>query len=352
METGLEEKKDFPGWSGILVFLESQGSSVCDVGMELCSKGRELAKSLGVQLSAVAIGSKISKSSLEAFKYGIDRLYIIDSPMFGHNLDDIYSKALVQIITEYKPEIFLAGATPFGRTMIPKVAAALKTGLSADCTGLDIDKEKKILLQTKPAFGGNIMATIITKNSRPQMATVRPHVMEKKKTGEIPEDTGERVVNIEVDEKKFRTEYRLIKTSTLKGEKINIADYDAVVSGGRGMGSGEKFALLKELADSLGGAVGATRAAVDCGWISYPHQIGQTGKTVSPKLYIACGISGAIQHIAGMQTSGIIIAINKDPGAPIFKVANYGIVGDLFEVVPMLIKRIKNGKPLTGKSQG
>jgi electron transfer flavoprotein alpha subunit len=352
METGLEERKDFPGWSGILVFLESKGSSICDVGMELCSRGRELAGSLGVELSAAAIGNKISKSSLEAFKYGVDRLYIVDSPVFGRNLDDIYSKALVRIIKECKPEIFLAGATSFGRTMIPKVAAALKTGLSADCTFLDIDKEKKILLQTKPAFGGNIMATIITRNSRPQMATVRPHVMERKKIREIPEDISERVVNIQVDEKSFNTEYKLTGTTGLENEKINIADYDVVVSGGRGMGSGEKFTLLGKLADSLGGAVGATRAAVDLGWISYPHQIGQTGKTISPRIYIACGISGAIQHLSGMQTSDIIIAINNDPDAPIFKVANYGIVGDLFEVVPMLIKRIANGKPLIGKSQG
>jgi electron transfer flavoprotein alpha subunit len=350
MEAGLKEKKEFSGYSGILVYLEAHGSSVSDVGMELSSKGRELADSLGVQLSAVAVGSGISKSSLDAFNYGIDRLYVIDSPVFEHNLDDIYSKALVQVITRYKPEIFLAGATSFGRTLIPKVAAALKTGLSADCTGLAIDEENKILLQTKPTFGGNILATIITRNSRPQMATVRPHVMEKKKKGKIPEETCERIVKIEVDEKRFKTKYRLTGTSTEKDEKININDYDVVVSGGRGMGGGEKFGLLKELADSLGGVVGASRAAVDCGWISYPHQVGQTGKTVNPKVYIACGISGAIQHLAGMQTSDIIIAINRDPGAPIFRVANYGIVGDLFEIVPMLTERIKNGKPLTGKA--
>ena len=341
-----EEKKDFSDYRGVCVYLEASGSRIVDVGLELVSEGKKLADQLKVQLSAVAVGSGIKESAQEAFKYGLERLYLLDSPVFSQNLDDIYAKALVQIIARHKPEIFLAGATWFGRTLIPKVAAVLKTGLTADCTRLEIDKEKKILLQTRPTFGGNILATIITRNARPQMATVRPHVMEKKKIEESGEDYGERIEYIDIDESKFKTKYKLVGTEKEQDGNINITDYDVVVSGGRGLGGSEKFSMLAELADLLGGVVGASRAAVDSGWISYPHQVGQTGKTVNPKLYIACGISGAIQHLAGMQTSDIIIAINKDPSAPIFQAANYGIVGDIFEVVPMLIKRITSGKPL------
>jgi len=345
--TGLsEEKKDFSDYSGVCVYLEANGDRITDVGFELVSEGRKLASQLGVKLSAVAIGSGIEKSTLGAFQYGLDKLYLIDNPVFSDSLDDIFAKALAQVISKYKPEIFLAGATWFGRTLIPKVAAILKTGLTADCTGLEIDKEKKILLQTRPTFGGNILATIITRNARPQMATVRPHVMEKKKIEEGKGNYKDRIEYIDIDESNFKTKYKLIGTEKELNENINITDYDVIVSGGRGLGGSEKFSMLKELADLMGGVVGASRAAVDSGWISYPHQVGQTGKTVNPKLYIACGISGAIQHLAGMQTSDIIIAINKDPGAPIFKVANYGIVGDIFEVVPMLIKRLKNEKEL------
>ena len=345
--TGLkDEEKDFSGYSGVWVYLEAHGEEIADVGYELLSEGRKLADKLGVSLSAVAIGSNIEKNAMDSFKYGADRLYLLESPLFSNNLDDIFAKALVQIISKYKPEIFLAGATWFGRTLVPKVAAILKTGLTADCTGLAIDDQKKILLQTRPTFGGNILATIITRNSRPQMATIRPHVMEKKEISEAKEDHKDKIEYINIDEKKFKTGYKLIGTETEKGESINITDFDIIVSGGRGLGGGEKFEMLKELAGLLGGVVGASRAAVDSGWISYPHQVGQTGKTVNPKIYIACGISGAIQHLAGMQTSDIVIAINKDSSAPIFKIANYGIVGDIFEIIPMLINRIKNGKPL------
>lgn len=345
--TGLaEEKKDFSDYSGVCVYLEASGSIITDVGFELISEGRKLADRLGAELSAVAVGSSIKESAVEAFRYGLDKLYLVESPVFSNNLDDIFSKALVQILTRHKPEIFLAGATWFGRTLIPKVAAIMKTGLTADCTGLGIDSERKILLQTRPTFGGNILATIITRNARPQMATVRPHVMEKKIiTGNISDYEG-KIEYIKIDDSRFKTKYKLLGVDKELDGKINITDYDVIVSGGRGLGGSEKFLILKELAGLLGGVVGASRAAVDSGWISYPHQVGQTGKTVNPKIYIACGISGAIQHLAGMQTSDIIIAINKDPGAPIFKVANYGIEGDLFEIIPMLIKRVKNGKPL------
>lgn len=341
-----EKEKDFSDYRGVCVYLEANGSRIMDVGFELISEGRKLADKLGVELSAVAVGSGIKESALEAFRYGLDRLYLVDEPVFSSNLDDIFSKILVQVISRYRPEIFLGGATWFGRTLIPKVAAILKTGLTADCTGLEIDEEKKILLQTRPTFGGNILATIITRNARPQMATVRPHVMEPKRIGGSLTNIEDKIEHIKIDPSRFKTGYKLVDVDMELDEKINITDYDVIVSGGRGLGGSEKFSMLKELADLLGGVVGASRAAVDSGWISYPHQVGQTGKTVNPKIYIACGISGAIQHLAGMQTSDIIIAINKDPDAPIFEVANYGIVGDLFEVVPVLIKRIKNGRPL------
>jgi len=374
--TGAEEiKKDFSGYRGVMVFIENHDSQIADVSFELLSEGRKLADSLKTELSGILIGFNLKNNLSDFFDYGIDKLYLADSSVFENNFDDIYSKVLVQVINKYKPDIFLAGATSFGRTLIPKVAAIIKTGLTADCTALTIDEEKKILLQTRPTFGGNILATIITRNSRPQMATVRPHVMEKKKvyneiqgkeindkdeinnshsseniyakSGAALSKLKEKIELIEIDDAKFKTRYKLISVEKETGQSINITDYDVIVSGGRGIGGAENFSLLRELADLLGGVVGASRAAVDSSWISYPHQVGQTGKTVNPKIYVACGISGAIQHLAGMQTSDIIIAVNKDPDAPIFKIANYGIVGDLFEIIPKLIKRIKSGKSLT-----
>ena len=346
--TGFQEKNlDFSNYKGVMVFLETLDGSVLDVGYELSTEGRKLASNLGVSLSGVLIGCNVKDNFAEAFKYGLDKIYCIDNPVFSNQTDDVYAKALVQIIDKYKPEIFLAGATSFGRSLVPKVAAILKTGLTADCTALAIDEEKKILLQTRPTFGGNVLATIITKDARPQMATVRPHVMEKKKTDILEiSDFSAKIEFIDIDQSKFKTKYKLISTEKEAGENINITDYDVIVSGGRGLGGSEHFALLKELADLLGGVVGASRAAVDSDWISYPHQVGQTGKTVNPKLYIACGISGAIQHLAGMQTADLVIAINKDPEAPIFKIANFGVVGDLFEVVPKLIRKIKTGRGL------
>jgi len=348
--TGLSQgHKDFSQYKGVMVFIEQHSGSIADVSYELLSEGRKLADDLGSELYGILQGHNLSQSYPEIFRYGTDRLYVIDNEIFENNLDDIYAKALVQVIHRFKPDIFLAGATGFGRTLIPKVAAIIKTGLTADCTSLAIDPEKKILLQTRPTFGGNVLATIITRNARPQMATVRPHVMEKRpiysKSSEGGGGNG-KVEYIELDTSNFKTKYKLISTEKETGQSINLTDYDVIVSGGRGIGGPENFSLLKELADALGGVVGASRAAVDSNWISYPHQVGQTGKTVNPKAYIACGISGAIQHLAGMQTSDIIIAINKDPDAPIFKVANYGIVGDLFEIIPKLIKRIKSGKNL------
>jgi len=348
---GLKEvKKDLSAYKGVCVYLETSEGIILEVGYELLSTGRVLADKLGVPLIALMTGSKLNDNLSEVFNYSPDKIVIINNPIFSERFDDIHAKAIVQAINKYKPEIFIAGATMFGRTLIPKVAAIIKTGLTADCTALSIDDKEKILLQTRPTFGGNILATIITKNSRPQMATVRPHVMEKKRnlniTGENYKDNENKVEYLNIDITKFKTKYKLLGIDKDTSEKINLTDYDVIVSGGRGLGSGDKFSLLKELADLLGGIVGASRAAVDSNWISYPHQVGQTGKTVNPKIYIACGISGAIQHLAGMQTSDIIIAINKDPEAPIFKIANYGIVGDLLEIIPKLINKIKSGKSI------
>ncbi len=349
-------KKDFSEYKGVMVFIEQNESKVAEVSFELLSKGRELASQLNTKLYGVIVGFNIKKCTDEILKYGVDKLFMVDDEVFKHNLDDIYSKVIVQIIQKQKPDIFLGGATSFGRSLMPKIAAILKTGLTADCTGLTIDSEKKILLQTRPTFGGNILATIITRNSRPQMATVRPHVMGKKvidnlssesfQKNKINNSLTEKIEILNINSANFKSKYNLISIEKETGKSINLTDYDVIVSGGRGIGCAENFEMLKELADLLGGVVGASRAAVDSNWISYPHQVGQTGKTVNPKVYIACGISGAIQHLAGMQTSDIIIAINKDPEAPIFKVANFGIVGDLFEIIPKLIKRIKNNKSL------
>jgi caffeyl-CoA reductase-Etf complex subunit CarE len=346
---GLKEvKKNFSYYKGVCVYLEVDDEVILEVGYELLSVGRELADKLNVPLMALLIKGNEHNNFADIFDYNPDKLIIIDNIIFHERFDDIYAKAIVQAINKYKPEVFIAGATMFGRTLIPKVAAIIKTGLTADCTALSIDASEKILLQTRPTFGGNILATIITKNSRPQMATVRPHVMEKKKNLIMTkENYKEKIEYLNIDSTKFKTKYKLLRVEKDTGEKINLTDYDVIVSGGRGLGSGDKFSLLKELADLLGGVIGASRAAVDSNWISYPHQVGQTGKTVNPKIYIACGISGAIQHLAGMQTSDIIIAINKDPEAPIFKIANYGVVGDLFEIIPKLINRIKSGKSIT-----
>ncbi|MDD3819663.1 MAG: electron transfer flavoprotein subunit alpha, partial [Actinomycetota bacterium] len=250
-----EDKKDFSDYDGVCVYLEANGSVITDVGFELISKGRELADRLGAELSAVAIGNSIKNGAVEGFRYGLDRLYLIDNPVFSNNLDDIFAIAITQVIKKYKPEIFLAGATAFGRTLIPAVAAMLKTGLTADCTGLDIDNEKKILLQTRPTFGGNILATIVTRNARPQMATVRPHVMEKKIISEVPADYEDKIEYIEIDDSIFKTRYKLVDIDRELSEKINIADYDVIVSGGRGLGGSDKFPMLKELADLLGGVV-------------------------------------------------------------------------------------------------
>jgi electron transfer flavoprotein alpha subunit len=322
---------------GVWVFAEQWRGAIKNVSYELLSRGRELADALKTDVSAVCFGHEV-KDVNNLVASGADKVFLVDRAELSNNQEDFLTYKFVELIKEHKPEIVLAGATALGRAFIPRVAAILNTGLTADCTGLDIDKEKRLLLQTRPTFGGNIMATIICPGKRPQMATVRPRVFKKNKPDE--KRRGQ-IIKVDFKREGITSKTNLISFLEEITEKVKLEDADIIVSGGRGLGKAENFKLLAELADALGAALGASRAVVDEGWIPYAHQVGQTGKTVCPKLYIACGISGAIQHLAGMQTSDIIVAINDDPNAPIFQVAHFGIVGDLFQIVPMMIKKLK-----------
>lgn len=328
---------DLSAYRGIWVFAEQHKGDVSSVALELLGEGRKLADKRKTKLSAVFIGHHIKNKARELIAYGADTVYVADDPAFKDFNDDSYAAIMTMLAKQHKPEILLAGATAVGRSFIPKVASALYTGLTADCTALDIDPETGNLHQTRPAFGGNIMATIVTPQHRPQMATVRHKVM--KMAARDDARSGD-IIDIPVGAaNNIRT--RVIKTVDELTETVNICEADIIVAGGRGLGSAKNFLLLEELAKTIGGAVAATRGAVDEGWIPYSHQVGQTGKTVCAKLYIAAGISGAIQHLAGMQSSDVIVAINKDPHAPIFSVATYGIVGDVMEVLPIMIKKFK-----------
>ncbi len=342
--TEFAEKKKIPTsplekHSGVWVFAEHRNGKIAQVALELLGTGRKLADVLGVDLTAVLFGSS-EKEARELIRWGADRVLYAEHPLLNTFNDEPYSRLMISLIMEHKPEIVLAGATAIGRSFLPRVAGRLKTGLTADCTALEIDEETGNLLQIRPAFGGNIMATILCPESRPQMATVRPRVM--KKNVYNPERTGN-IIHVPVDNLTSRTKV-LDTVNEISESMVNLHDAEIIVSGGRGLGGPKGFEILRELAILLGGTVGSSRAAVDEGWIPYRHQVGQTGKTVCPKIYIACGISGAVQHLVGMQSSDIIIAINKNSEAPIFNVATYGIVGDLYEVVPHLIKKIKEAK--------
>ncbi len=323
---------------GVWVFCEQKRGIIQSVSYELLGKGRELANKLKSPLCGVLLGHNIESKVNDIIQRGADIVFCVDHPALKNFLDDPYTNVLVQLIKKHKPEIVLCGATSIGRSLISRVAVKIHTGLTADCTGLDIDEHKKILLQTRPAFGGNIMATIITPNHRPQMSTVRHKVMKEAPIN--PNHTG-KIIKETFDESVFASRTKVLDVIEEISATVNIAEADIIVSGGRGMKGPENFPMLEELAKVLNGAVGASRAAVDSGWMPYSHQVGQTGKTVCPKIYIACGISGQIQHLVGMQSSDTIIAINSDPNAPIFQVATYGIVGDLFEIVPLLTKKFK-----------
>jgi electron transfer flavoprotein alpha subunit len=291
-----------------------------------------------VPLSAVLIGSATGDAAGQLIGHGADIVYRADDPALAHFTDEAYGAILTSLIQEHKPEIVLAGATAIGRSFIPGVANILGAGLTADCTHLSIREEDGALLQTRPAFGGNIMATIVCPDSRPQMSTVRPKVMAAL---DFDGSRQGRVIEVQPSPGQLTTRVRVLESLVSEQDDVNIQEADILVAGGRGLDSAQGFALMRALADSLGGGVAATRAAVDAGWIGYPHQVGQTGKTVAPKLYIACGISGAVQHVAGMQSAETIVAINRDKDAPIFDVADFGLVGDLFEIVPKLLSRIE-----------
>jgi electron transfer flavoprotein alpha subunit/ferredoxin len=336
-----EEKEaegvDISEYEDVWVFIEHKGGKIANVSLELLGEGKKLANALGSKLCGMLMGDGVDHCAQEAIKYGADIVYLTESPVLNEYRTDSYAAGAIHLIKKFKPDIVIFGATTQGRDFAGTVATTIYTGLTADCTGLDIDPETKLLRQTRPAFGGNIMATILCQRHRPQMATVRPKVFamperNDSRTGEIIRE------QLSMSEDQVRTK---ILDFAQVAETVNLVDAEIIVSGGRGLGGGENFAIMRELAELLGGAVGASRAAVDAGWIPYEHQVGQTGRTVRPKIYIACGISGSIQHQAGMKTSEIIVAINKDPEAPIFKIATYGIVADLFQAVPMLTQEFK-----------
>jgi electron transfer flavoprotein alpha subunit len=330
------QKEAAPDSSGVWVYAEQIEGQIAFVVYELLGEGRKLADSKGELLGAVLFGSEMEEAARDLIAFGADRVYLLDDPQFFNYHDELYAMALSELIGKEHPEILLLGATTIGRSLGPRVSARVGTGLTADCTGLAIDPENGMLLQTRPAFGGNIMATIVCPSHRPQMATVRPKVFQS--AARDPSRTGE-IIKVESPQVTLRS--KLIERVREQAENVNLQEAEVIVAGGRGLVDEKNFKLLEELAQALGGVVGATRAAVDSGWISYPHQIGQTGKTVSPKLYIACGISGAIQHLAGMQSAETIIAINKNPDAPIFQVAHCGIIGDVFEIIPALLAELK-----------
>ncbi len=331
-------KADLDAWSGVWVFCEYRLGELAPVSLELLGAGRRLADLRGVKLTAVLFGHQTGDTAEKLIAHGADVVYRCDQQQLATYAEDTFAALLTTLIKEYRPEIVLAGATAIGRSFIPGVATSVDAGLTADCTALDIREEDGALMQTRPAFGGNIMATIVCPSSRPQMATVRPKVMR-----ELEFDGGRsgEIIDVVPSAQQLQSRVRVLESVVAQGAKVNIQEADILISGGRGLDTPKGFELLQQLADVLGAKISASRAAVDAGWIPYPHQVGQTGKTVAPKLYIACGISGAVQHVAGMQSSETIVAINRDPHAAIFNVADFGIVGDLYEIVPKLIKRIE-----------
>ncbi len=329
--------KDLSVYHDVWVFAEQREGKLMGVAIELLGEGKKLAAEIGCKLCAVLCGENVDGLVDELIAYGADKVYYANAPELKSYNTDAYTKTIYEAISKYKPEIVLLGATHIGRDLGPCLAVKCGTGLTADCTKLEIDPEDKKLKQTRPAFGGNLMATIICPNHRPQMSTVRPGVMEKPKYDKSRK--GE-LVKLAVSFKDGDIRMKVLEIVKHVADVVSLTDADIIVSGGRGLGSPEGFDLLREFAKKLGGTIGASRAAVDSGWIDHAYQVGQTGTTVKPKIYFACGISGAIQHLAGMQNSGYIIAVNKNENAPIFEVADYGIVGDLYKVIPAIMAEL------------
>ena len=334
--------KKLSEYRGVWVFVEQTEGEPAKVSWELLGVGKQLADKLGVELCAMVIGENVEHLCSEAFSYGASKAYLVDAPLYRNYRTEAYVEAGCHLIEKYKPEVILMGATGMGRDLAGAIATRVGTGLTADCTGLAID-DKRNLMQTRPAFGGNIMATIMCDKFRPQMSTVRPNVMPMPERIEGAVGTIVRDPFVVPEEHILTKVIEIIRDSHSKGA-VDITGADFIISGGRGMMGPENFAMLQELADELGGVVGASRSAVDAGWMPGDRQVGQTGKTVRPKIYIACGISGAIQHLVGMQDSDMVIAINRDKSAPIFEVATYGIVGDLFQVIPAITRTIRELK--------
>ncbi|HBN08020.1 MAG TPA: electron transfer flavoprotein subunit alpha [Cyanobacteria bacterium UBA8530] len=339
-----EEKKqpasDLSEYRGVWIFAEQRENKLLPVALEMLGEGRKIAEVLNVPLTALLLGHEIEDLARELLEHGADTVLLADDPQLASYRTNPYARVIASLVSERKPEILLIGATTLGRDLAPRLSARLGTGLTADCTKLEVEREGRKLLQTRPAFGGNLMATIVCPNHRPQMATVRPGVMEKaeKISSTAPKGTLEKVgVKLLADDLKVLVE-KIVRTDKVS---LNLEEALVIVAGGRGVGNQETFKLLEEVAEALGGVVGASRAAVDAGWIAHAHQVGQTGKVVKPRLYLACGISGAIQHSAGIQGAECVVAINKDKNAPIFACADFGIVGDLNEVLPQLLKELK-----------
>ncbi|MDD1777070.1 MAG: electron transfer flavoprotein subunit alpha [Candidatus Helarchaeota archaeon] len=332
-------KTNVTDYRGVWIFVEHHEKTISKVVFELLGVGRNLASKLNAELAAVLLGAGIKDLTSLLFQHGADKVYLLEDEQLKDYRTIPFTDALEYLANKYKPEIMLFGATKQGRDLAPRLATRLKTGLTADCTGLDI--EEKNLVQTRPAYGGNIIATIKTLNARPQLASVRPKVFK------MLESDSARKGQVIQENFAFHETDKWTKVLEIVREAkktANLEDAQIIVSGGRGLGKPENFKLIEQFANCLNACVGASRAVVDAGWIPHYHQVGQTGKTVQPKVYIACGISGAIQHLIGMKSSDFIIAINKDPEAPIFKVADIGIVGDLFEIVPEIMKRLSENK--------
>ena len=332
---------DRSAYTGVWIFAEQRQGALSGVALELLGEGRALADTLGQPLSAVLLGDRVEPLAAELFAHGADRVYLAEHEALHDFTEAPYAQVLTDLAKAERPNIILLGATAIGRSLAPRVAARLGTGLTADCTGLSADAATGDLHQTRPAFGGNVMATILCPNHRPQMATVRPRVF-----CPLPRDGARKgeLRRWDLAATAFDLRAKILEVLPAEGEKINLTEANVIVSAGRGLGDPKNLGLVRELADVLGATIGASRAVVDAGWISYPHQVGQTGKTVRPKVYVACGIHGAVQHLAGMQSSDVIVAINKNPEAPIFKVATFGIVGDVLEVIPELIRSLKGAK--------